>query len=59
MADDRTLKVGSNELELIDFRLFKKEPDGSIYEGIYGINVAKVIEIINMLYFIFLFKRTN
>jgi two-component system chemotaxis response regulator CheV len=43
MVDDRTLKVGSNELELIDFRLFKKEPDGSIYEGIYGINVAKVI----------------
>jgi two-component system chemotaxis response regulator CheV len=48
MADDRTLKVGSNELELVDFRLFKKEPDGSIYEGIYGINVAKVREIIKM-----------
>jgi len=48
MADDKTLKVGSNELELVDFRLFKKEPDGSIYEGIYGINVAKVREIIKM-----------
>ena len=46
--DDKTLKVGSNELELVDFRLFKKEPDGSIYEGIYGINVAKVREIIKM-----------
>jgi len=46
--DNKTLKVGSNELELIDFRLFKKELDGKIYEGIYGINVAKVREIIKM-----------
>jgi len=46
--DDKILKVGSNELELIDFRIFKKEKDGSIYEGIYGINVAKVREIIKM-----------
>jgi len=46
--NDKTLKVGSNELELVDFRLFKKESDGSIYEGIYGINVAKVREIIKM-----------
>jgi len=44
--EDKTLKVGSNELELVDFRIFKKEPDGRIYEGIYGINVAKVREII-------------
>ena len=47
-VEDKNLKVGSNELELVDFRLFKKEPDGSIYEGIYGINVAKVREIIKM-----------
>ncbi len=46
--DNKTLKVGSNELELVDFRLFKKELDGKIYEGIYGINVAKVREIIKM-----------
>jgi two-component system chemotaxis response regulator CheV len=46
--EEKTLKVGSNELELVDFRLYKKEPDGSIYEGIYGINVAKVREIIKM-----------
>jgi len=46
--DDKTLKVGSNELELVDFRLFKKEADGKVYEGIYGINVAKVREIIKM-----------
>ena len=32
--EDKTLKVGSNELELVDFRLFKKELDGKIYEGI-------------------------
>jgi two-component system chemotaxis response regulator CheV len=48
MAEEKILKVGSNELELVDFRLFKKEPDGSIYEGIYGINVAKVREIIKI-----------
>ena len=46
--NDKTLKVGSNELELVDFRLFNKESDGTIYEGIYGINVAKVREIIKM-----------
>ncbi len=46
--DEKTLKVGSNELELVDFRIFKKEKDGKIYEGIYGINVAKVREIIKM-----------
>jgi len=48
MIDDKTLKVGSNELELVDFRLYKKEPDGTVYEGVYGINVAKVREIIKM-----------
>ena len=48
MTDDKILKAGSNELELVDFRLFKKEKDGSIYEGIYGINVAKVREIIKL-----------
>ena len=46
--EDKILKVGSNELELVDFRLYKKELDGSIYEGVYGINVAKVREIIKM-----------
>ena len=42
------LQVGSNEMELVDFRIYKKEPDGSMYEGIYGVNVAKVREIIKM-----------
>lgn len=41
------LKVGSNEMELVDFRIFKRE-DGEVYEGIYGINVAKVREIIRL-----------
>jgi two-component system chemotaxis response regulator CheV len=41
------LKVGTNEMELVDFRIFKRE-DGEIYEGIYGINVAKVREIIRL-----------
>jgi len=35
-------------MELVDFRIFKKMPDGKIYEGIYGINVAKIREIIKM-----------
>jgi len=42
------LRVASNEMELVDFRIYKKMPDGKIYEGIYGINVAKVKEIIKM-----------
>ncbi len=45
MVDDNRLKVGSNEMELVDFRLFKETKDG-VYEGIYGVNVAKVREII-------------
>lgn len=44
---EKALKVGSNEMELVDFRIFKQE-DGEIYEGIYGINVSKVREIIRI-----------
>ena len=44
---DNELKVGSNEMELVDFRILKQEVDG-IYEGIYGINVSKVREIIKL-----------
>ena len=46
MFDD-VLKVGSNEMELVDFRILKQEKD-RIYEGIYGVNVAKVREIIKI-----------
>jgi len=45
--DDNSLKVGSNEMELVDFRIFKQEDD-KVYEGIYGVNVSKVREIIKM-----------
>jgi len=44
---DNGIKLGSNEIELVDFRIMK-EVDGKTYEGIYGINVAKVREIIRM-----------
>jgi len=45
--NDKSLKVGSNEMELVDFRIFKQETD-RVYEGIYGINVSKVREIIRV-----------
>lgn len=47
MFDENVLKVGSNEMELVDFRILKQE-NGRIYEGIYGVNVAKVREIIKI-----------
>ncbi len=40
------LQVGTNQMELVDFRMYEHKPDGTIYEGIYGINIAKVKEII-------------
>jgi len=45
VKDTNILKVGTNEMELVDFRILK-EQDGRVYEGIYGVNVAKVREII-------------
>lgn len=47
MNIENSLKVGSNEMELVDFRIFKQEED-RVYEGIYGINVSKVREIIKL-----------
>jgi len=47
MNIESSLKVGSNEMELVDFRIFKQE-DNEVYEGIYGINVSKVREIIKL-----------
>lgn len=44
---DGALVAGSNEMELVDFRIIKEEGD-KIYEGIYGVNVAKVNEIIRL-----------
>ncbi len=40
-------KISSNEIELVDFRI-NETLNGILYEGIYGINVAKVQEIIQM-----------
>ena len=45
--DENSLKVGSNEMELVDFRILNQSEDG-VYEGIYGINVSKVREIIRV-----------
>jgi len=47
MNDDNILKVGTNEMELVDFRLQRVTENG-VYEGIYGVNVAKVREIIKL-----------
>lgn len=47
MNIEDSLKVGSNEMELVDFRILKEE-NGEIYEGIYGVNVSKVREIIKL-----------
>lgn len=46
MEENDILRVGSNQIELVDFRMYNEEEDGNIYEGIYGINIAKVKEII-------------
>jgi two-component system chemotaxis response regulator CheV len=35
-------------MELVDFRILKEDSDGSVYEGIYGVNVSKVREIIHL-----------
>jgi len=45
--NDKSLKVGSNEMELVDFRILRQEQD-KVYEGIYGVNVSKVREIIRV-----------
>jgi two-component system chemotaxis response regulator CheV len=47
MSAKNELKVGSNEMELVDFRILKQE-DSGVYEGIYGVNVSKVREIIKL-----------
>ncbi len=42
----KILETGANELEIIDFRMYELLDDGSIYEWILGVNVAKVKEVI-------------
>ena len=45
--NSNSLKVGSNEMELVDFRILSQQ-ENEVYEGIYGINVSKVREIIRV-----------
>lgn len=40
------LEAGTNELEIIEFYITEQLPDGTHYTGYYGMNVAKVLEII-------------
>lgn len=40
------MRIASNEMELVDFRLYE-DKDGQTYEGVYGINVAKVSGIVD------------
>lgn len=40
------LESGTNELEIVEFTIDEVGPDGKEYTGHYGVNVAKVLEII-------------
>ena len=41
------LESGTNELEIVEFYIDEVDPDtGEVYQGYYGVNVAKVLEII-------------
>lgn len=43
------LEAGTNELEIVEFHIDEMEPDGvTLYKGFYGVNVAKVLEIIRL-----------
>jgi len=42
------LEAGTNELEIVEFHLDEEDPDDSGYKGYYGVNVAKVLEIIRL-----------
>ena len=48
MSQNSLLNASNNELEIIEFSIDEKQPDGSVYSGSYGINVAKVVEIIRL-----------
>lgn len=48
MSQVSVLDVTHNELEVIEFVIDEKEEDGTVYSGHYGINVAKVLEIIRL-----------
>ena len=48
MTQNSLLNVHNNEIEIIEFLIDERLPDGSVYSGHYGINVAKVLEIIRL-----------
>ncbi|MDR1856564.1 MAG: chemotaxis protein [Desulfovibrio sp.] len=48
MAQNSLLNISSNELEIVEFLIDEQLADGSTYSGHYGINVAKVLEIIRL-----------
>lgn len=42
------LEAGTNELEIVEFHLDEDDPVEGVYKGYYGVNVAKVLEIIRL-----------
>ncbi|MDL2314177.1 chemotaxis protein [Desulfovibrio sp. OttesenSCG-928-C14] len=48
MSENNILKSSSNELEVIEFFLTEVTPEGEEYTSYYGMNVAKVLEIIRL-----------
>lgn len=42
------LESGTNELEIVEFYINEPAEEGELYHGYYGVNVAKVLEIIRM-----------
>jgi two-component system chemotaxis response regulator CheV len=44
----KQIEVGSNIFEIIEFTLDRRLPDGNINTGKYGVNVAKVREVVRM-----------
>jgi two-component system chemotaxis response regulator CheV len=45
-SKERLLQPGSNQFELLEFTLRELLPDGRVYDGLYGINVYKVQQVI-------------
>ncbi len=46
--DELVLKVGTNKIELLEFHVDKENDDGTVTQGVYGINISKVTEVIRM-----------
>ena len=47
MSRDSILSSSGDELEIIEFYIDEFSPDGELYRGYFGMNVAKVLEIIS------------